>query len=314
MNCLVTGGAGFIGSHIVQELLKSGHTVRVLDNLLSGSKDNLREAKVWNDIEFVEGDIRSPFICLDAVKGIDVVLHQAALNRAMRSIEDPLSFNEVNIGGTLNLLKAVQRSGVAKFIFASSSSVYGDNVPLPTPERVKLSPASPYGVTKMVGEEYCHIFSEIYGFQTLCLRYFSVYGPRQPINSEYSAVISKILRAITEDKKFFIYGDGDQSRAFTFVEDIAKVNALAVRHEQHTKHKIVNVASPTSCTINDLVSLIDDLMHTSIHAIHMDPRPGEFRNSSADVHELAGLTNGMQLTTLKEGLERMIAWWMKDRV
>jgi len=215
---LVTGGAGFIGSNIVEELLNRGCTVRVLDNFSTGKRENLKQFN--KDIELIEGDIRSYHIVQQAVKGIDVILHQAALPSVPRSIKDPITSNEVNVVGTLNILEAAKENGVKRVVYASSSSVYGDNPELPKHEGMMPNPLSPYAVSKLAGEKYCNIYSRLYGIETVTLRYFNVFGPKQDPNSQYSAVIPLFIKAIMNDKQPIIFGDGTQSRDFTHVANV----------------------------------------------------------------------------------------------
>ena len=218
LNFLVTGGAGFIGSNIVEELLKRGYKVRVLDNFSTGKRENLKQFN--KDIELIEGDIRSYHIVQQAVKGIDVILHQAALPSVPRSIKDPITSNEVNVVGTLNILEAAKDAGVKRVVYASSSSVYGDNPELPKHEKMMPNPLSPYAVSKLAGEKYCNVYSRLYGIETVGLRYFNVFGPKQDPNSQYSAVIPLFIKAIMNDKQPIIFGDGTQSRDFTHVANV----------------------------------------------------------------------------------------------
>jgi len=229
MKFLVTGGAGFIGSNIVEELLKRGDEVSVIDNFSTGKRENLFPFE--KDITLIEGDIRSYHIVQEAVKNVDVILHQAALPSVPRSIKDPITTSEVNIGGTLNLLEAAIKADVKRFVYASSSSVYGDSPTLPKVETMMTNPMSPYAVTKLSGEKYCDVFSRIYGIETVCLRYFNVFGPRQDPGSQYSAVIPKFIRLMLNDRNPVIYGDGTQSRDFTYIANVVKANILAATKE-----------------------------------------------------------------------------------
>ena len=229
MKFLVTGGAGFIGSNIVEELLKKGHFVRVLDNFATGKRENLKEFE--KDIELFEGDMRSYHIVRQAVKGIEIILHQAALPSVPRSINDPITTNEVNLMGTLNILDATKDAGVKRIAYASSSSVYSDNSELPKKEDMLPNPLSPYALSKLVGEKYCQVFSRLYRIETVILRYFNVFGPRQDPNSQYSAVIPKFIKAMKAGKQPVIYGDGTQSRDFTYVTNVVEGNILAATAE-----------------------------------------------------------------------------------
>ena len=225
MKFLVTGGAGFIGSNIVGALLERGHSVRILDNFSTGRRENIIEFK--NDVELVEGDIRSYHIVKQAVKGIEVILHEAALPSVPRSINDPITSNEVNVGGTLNILDAAKDAGVGRVVFASSSSIYGDNPELPKHEGMTPKPLSPYAVSKLTGEYYLRVFNKLYGLETIALRYFNVFGPKQDPTSQYSAVIPKFIKSIKKDKRPLIFGDGTQSRDFTYVANVVEANILA---------------------------------------------------------------------------------------
>ena len=245
MKFLVTGGAGFIGSNIVEELLKRGYSVRILDNFSTGRRENIKE--FLNDIELIEGDIRSYHTVQKAVKGIDVILHQAALPSVPRSINDPITTNEVNVGGTLNILDAAKDAGVKRIVFASSSSVYGDNPVLPKHEGMLPNPLSPYAVSKLTGEHYMRVFNKLYGLETISLRYFNVFGPKQDPNSQYSAVIPKFIKAIKEDRKPIIYGDGMQSRDFTYVANVVEANILAATADCETPLIMNCVYPPFFC-------------------------------------------------------------------
>ena len=253
MNFLVTGGAGFIGSNIVGELLKRGHRVKVLDNFSSGKRENLKDFA--DDIELIEGDIRSYHIVQQAVKDVEVVLHQAALPSVPRSIKDPITSNDVNVNGTLNILDASVSSGVRRVVYASSSSVYGDNPELPKNEGMLPNPLSPYAVSKLAGEKYCSVFSRIYGLETIALRYFNVFGPNQDPSSQYSAVIPKFIKAISNDESPLIYGDGEQSRDFTYVSNVVEANILSSVAKCESGIAM-NCAFSGFITLNELVKKI----------------------------------------------------------
>ncbi len=280
MKFLVTGGAGFIGSNIVEELLKRGHTVRVLDNFATGKRENLKEFN--SDIELLEGDIRSYHIVRQAVKDIEVILHQAALPSVPRSINDPITTNEVNVMGTLNILDAAKDAGVRRIVYASSSSVYGDNPELPKREDMLPNPLSPYAVSKLAGEKYCQVFAKLYGIETVILRYFNVFGPRQDPNSQYSAVIPKFIKAIKEDKQPVIYGDGTQSRDFTYVSNVVEGNILAATKEIESG-LVMNCATHGQMTLNELVNQLNKILGKEIKPVYDKPRPGEIKHSFADI-------------------------------
>jgi len=300
---LVTGGAGFIGSNIVAELLKQDHKVRVLDNFSTGKRENLKEFE--NDIEFLEGDIRSYHIVRQAVEGIEVILHQAALPSVPRSINDPITTNEVNVMGTLNILDAAKAANVKRIVYASSSSVYGDNPVLPKKEDMLPNPLSPYAVAKLAGEKYCKVFSKLYGLETVILRYFNVFGPRQDPNSQYSAVIPKFINAMMNDKQPVIYGDGTQSRDFTFVKNVVDVNLLAATKEVESG-LVMNCASHGQITLNDLVKEINKLLDKKIKPIFADKRLGEIKHSYADITMLNQNLNYKPVINFKQGIKMTI--------
>lgn len=280
LNFLVTGGAGFIGSNIVEELLKRGYTVRVLDNFSTGKRENLKQFN--KDIELIEGDIRSYHIVQQAVKGIDVILHQAALPSVPRSIKDPITSNEVNVVGTLNILEAAKDAGVKRVVYASSSSVYGDNPELPKHEKMMPNPLSPYAVSKLAGEKYCNVYSRLYGIETVALRYFNVFGPKQDPNSQYSAVIPLFIKAIMNDKQPTIFGDGTQSRDFTYVANVVEGNILAATKEIESG-LVMNCACHGQITLNELVDELNKLFEKDIKPIYTQPRPGDIKHSFADI-------------------------------
>ena len=228
---LVTGGAGFIGSNLTEALLQWGHRVRVLDNFSSGRKENLIFDKEYPSLEIIDGDIRDLHICQEAMKEIDYVFHQAALPSVQRSIEDPLASNSVNVEGTLNILVAARDAGVKRLIYASSSSVYGDTPTLPKKEEMPPNPLSPYALQKYIGEEYCRLFFQLYGLQTVSLRYFNIFGPKQDPASIYSAVIPRFIDALLQGRPPVVFGDGEQSRDFTYIDNVVQANLLAMTAE-----------------------------------------------------------------------------------
>jgi nucleoside-diphosphate-sugar epimerase len=303
MRILVTGGAGFIGSHIVAALVDNNERVRVLDNFSTGRKENLQT--LMNRIELVEGDVRSHESVHQAVKGIDVVLHQAALPSVPRSIHDPLTTNEVNITGTLNVLQAAKEVGVQRVVFASSSSVYGDNPTLPKQEDMMPRPLSPYAVSKLAAELYCRVFSSIFGLKTVVLRYFNVFGPRQNPNSQYAAVIPKFTKCMMADQAPIIYGDGEQSRDFTFVANVVKANILAMSADCEYGMPI-NCACHRRVTLNELVSSLNQVLSKNIIPRYTDPRPGEVRHSYADISRAEAWIGYKPVVSLEEGLAHTV--------
>jgi len=281
MKFLVTGGAGFIGSNIVLELLKQGHSVRVLDNFATGRRRNLEPVRA--DIELIEGDIRSYHTVAHAVKGVEAILHQAALPSVPRSINDPITTNDVNVGGTLNLLDAARSAGTRRIVMASSSSVYGDTPELPKHEGMTPNPLSPYAVSKLTGEHYMRVFHSLYGLETIALRYFNVFGPNQDPTSQYSAVIPKFIKALMEDRQPVIYGDGTQSRDFTFVSNVVNANILAATKQLDEYGIAMNIACHERVSLNELVAELNTILGKNITPIYQDPRPGDVKHSFAAI-------------------------------
>lgn len=279
-NYLVTGGAGFIGSHIVEELANLGEAVRILDNFSTGRRENIQP--FLDKIELVEGDIRSYHIVRQAVEDIDFILHQAALPSVPRSIKDPITTNEVNVVGTLHILDAAKEAGVKRVVYASSSSIYGNSEVLPKREDMQPNPLSPYANSKLAGENYCRIFTNIYGLETVCLRYFNVFGPRQDPNSQYSAVIPRFIKLIKEEKRPTIYGDGEASRDFTYVSNVVRANLLAC-NAHNAVGEVFNIACGERITINHLVQRIGDILGKKIEPIYENSRPGDVKHSYASI-------------------------------
>lgn len=304
---LVTGGAGFIGSHIAEELVKRGHKVRIVDNFLTGKRENI--ASFLDKIELIEGDIRDFSLCKRASDGVDFVLHQAALPSVPRSIEDPLMTNEINVKGTLNLLLASRDAGIKKFVFASSSSVYGDDPSLPKKEGEEGAPLSPYAISKLVGEMYCQVFSQIYSLSLVCLRYFNIFGPRQDPYSQYSAVIPNFINKMVKEESPTIFGDGEQSRDFTYVANVVEANKLAVEAED-VSGEILNIACGERTTVNSLVIEINQILKKDIKAIYDKPCPGDVMHSYADISEAENVLKYKPLVSFSEGLKRTIHKYM----
>jgi nucleoside-diphosphate-sugar epimerase len=279
---LVTGGAGFIGSNIVEELLSRGEHIRVLDNFSTGRRQNISEFIDNDKFELLEGDLRSCHIVQEAVRGIDYVLHQGALPSVHGSVEDPITTNDVNVNGTLNILDASLNAGVKRVVYASSCSVYGNGLELPKREDMKPTPESPYALSKYTGEGYCQIFTKLYGLETVCLRYFNVFGPRQDSSSQYSAAIPKFIQLIKEGKRPVIYGDGEQSRDFIYVSNVVRANLLACMADE-AAGKVYNIACGRRTTINRLVQRLADIFGEKIEPIYRDPRPGDVKHSYASI-------------------------------
>ena len=313
---LVTGGAGFIGSNIVEELLRRNQKVRILDNFSTGKRENISHVKDilggenkknLEKLEVVEGDIRSYHIVREAIEGVDFILHQAALPSVPRSVKDPLTSNEVNVVGTLNILNAAKETKVKRIVYASSSSVYGDLEVLPKTEDMLPRPLSPYAVSKLAGEKYCQVFTSLYGLETIGLRYFNVFGPRQDPNSQYSAVIPKFIKIIKEGKSPTVFGDGEQSRDFTYVSNVVEANLLACKkNTEDLSGEIFNAAFGKRITINELVNSINDILKTNIQPNYNEPRPGDVKHSLSNIGKIRQLLDYEPKVDFYEGLKRVI--------
>lgn len=309
MKFLVTGGAGFIGSNIVEGLLKKGFQVRVIDNFSTGKKENLKE--FINDIEIVDADIRYYRNVYKAMDGMDIVLHQAALPSVPRSISDPMASNESNITGTLNVLEAAKEMKVKKVVVASSSSVYGDNPVLPKREDMIINPLSPYAVTKLATEQYAMAYHRVYGLPTIALRYFNVFGPKQDPTSQYSAVIPKFIVAMLKDKQPTIYGDGLTSRDFTYVDNVVEANIMCGLNDT-VEGEYFNCATHGQVTLNQLVDEINKILGKNIKPIYQDFRPGDIKHSFADISKIEKLIGFKPIVMFNEGLKKTIEWYKKN--
>ncbi|MBN1540806.1 SDR family oxidoreductase [candidate division KSB1 bacterium] len=304
---LVTGGAGFIGSNIVAELLRRGERVRVLDNFSTGKRDNI--LAVRERIEIVEGDIRSYHVVRDAVEGVDFVLHQAALPSVPRSVRDPITSNEVNVTGTLNLLNAARETGVKRLVYASSSSIYGDLETLPKTEDMLPKPLSPYAVSKMAGEKYCMVFHSLYGLETVALRYFNVFGPHQDPTSQYSAVIPKFVVAMLRGESPVIYGDGEQSRDFTFVANVVQANLLACEQGlEDVSGQVFNVATGRRITLNLLVRTLNEILGSDVSPVYAELRAGDVKHSLANIGKAQQFLGYTPQADLQTGLQAVVEW------
>ncbi len=303
---LVTGGAGFIGSNIVDALLERGDDVRVLDDLSTGHEANM--AGFRDRIEFIHGDVRDAETVDRAVDGVEVVVHQAALASVPRSIANPSANNQVNVQGTLNLLEAAVRHGVRRFVYASSSSVYGDSETLPKVETMKPNPRSPYAVAKLAGEYYCGVFSHLHGLPTVALRYFNVFGPRQDPNSEYSAVIPIFVRHLARGQAPTIFGDGEQSRDFTFIDNVVRANLLACDANLEGA-RVYNVACGDRITLNELYGRLRDLLAPGVEPKYGPPRPGDVRHSMAAIERIHDELGYEPVVDFDTGIERTVRWY-----
>jgi UDP-glucose 4-epimerase len=299
---LVTGGAGFIGSNVVRALLARGDDVRVLDNFSTGNRANL--AGLGHDVELVEGELRSYERVHNAVRGVELVFHLGALGSVPRSVQDPLTSSAVNVEGTLNVLLAARDEGVRRVVFASSSSIYGNQAELPLREAMAPDPISPYGVAKLAAERYCVSFTRVYhSFETVVLRYFNVFGPRQDPRSQYAAVVPLFITAVAAGRPVTIFDDGEQSRDFTYIDNIVAANLLAADAEG-ASGLIFNVSAGTPTTVNTLADTIGRLLGKEVEREYLPPRPGDLRNSWADVSAARELLGYEATVSLEEGLRR----------
>lgn len=303
---VVTGGAGFIGSNIVDRLVTGGNEVVVIDNLLTSSMDNLKD--IMSRIKFVNGDIQDLDLLVREFEGVDYVLHQAALASVPRSIENPIASNQNNIDGTLNVLVAARDAGVKRVVYAASSSAYGNTPTLPKHEGMASDPLSPYAITKLVGEQYCKVFYNIYGLETVALRYFNVFGPRQDPNSQYAAVIPKFITGMLNDERPVIYGDGEQSRDFTYVQNNVDVNLLACT-APNAAGKMFNVACGERITLNQLVELLNDILGKDIEPVYEEERAGDVKHSLADISLARDIMRYEPEYGFKEGLLKTVEWF-----
>ncbi|RKL68221.1 LPS biosynthesis protein WbpP [Salipaludibacillus neizhouensis] len=309
---LITGGAGFIGSNLADFLLQHGFEVKVLDDYSNGRHENIKDLKSKYEFEFIEGDIRDLETCKAAVKGVDYVLHQAAWGSVPRSIRMPLVYDEVNIHGTLNMLEAAKDAGVKKFVYASSSSVYGDEPTLPKVEGREGKPLSPYAITKKVNELYAKNYFELYGLETVGLRYFNVFGRRQDPHSTYAAVIPIFIRDLLKDQAPNINGDGSQTRDFTYIDNVIEANLLACLAGTEASGEAFNIAYGKKITLNELYEIICKLLDKEIKPNYREPREGDIPHSLADISKTKKLLGYDPKIDVFEGLERTMAWYVEN--
>ena len=307
-NYLVTGGAGFIGFHLTEELVKRGHRVRVVDSLITGKRSNLDGL---GKVEFMEGDLAEPGVAERAVQGIDYVLHQAAIPSVPRSVKDPVTSNRANVTSTLNVLVAARDAGVRRLVYAGSSSAYGNTPTLPKHEAMPTNPLSPYALQKLVGEQYCQMFTELYGFETVTTRYFNVFGPRQDPGSPYSGVISLFSTALLEGRQPVIYGDGEQTRDFTYVANVVD-GVLRCCEAPRAAGQMMNVATGGRISLNDLLRVMNQLLGTNLQPIYREPRQGDVKDSQADISKARDILGYQPTVTLEEGLRRTLDWCRRE--
>jgi UDP-N-acetylglucosamine/UDP-N-acetyl-alpha-D-glucosaminouronate 4-epimerase len=300
---VVTGGAGFIGSHLVRRLVRQGAVVRVIDNLSTGDTARLNDLR--GSIEFVEGDLSDERLCGDVIKGIDFVFHQAAIPSVQRSVRDPITTNRANVTATLNLLESCRRGEVRRLVYAASSSAYGDTEVLPKIETMSPNPLSPYALQKLVGERYCRLYYELYGLETVSLRYFNVFGPGQDPNSDYSAVIPKFINLLLKGQPIVVYGDGEQSRDFTYVENVVEANLNAMRADD-APGKVFNIGCGERVGLNTLIKLLENIIGINATVNYADVRPGDVRHSLADITLARKILGYSPEIMVQEGLRRTV--------
>ncbi len=303
---LVTGGAGFIGSNICRRLVADGCSVRVVDNLLTGKLSNLEG--VIDKIDFVEADMGDEDVARAVVKDVDVILHEGALPSVPRSVDEPELTHKHCVDATFTLLMAARDAGVKRFVYAASSSAYGDTPTLPKVETMPTSPLSPYAVGKLVGEYYCSVFSKVFGLETISLRYFNVFGPYQDPTSQYAAAIPAFVTAILKDEPPTIYGDGEQSRDFTYIDNVVQANLCAARAEK-TNGEVVNVACAEKVTVNEIIELINEVVGKNVKPTYAPARAGDVKHSLADITAARELIGFEPVVLFRDGLQRAITWY-----
>jgi UDP-glucose 4-epimerase len=307
---LVTGGAGFIGSHLCEELVRRGERVRVVDSLITGKRQNLAHLP---QVEFVEGDLADIDVARRAVRDIEYVLHQAAIPSVPRSVEDPVTSNRANIDASLNVLVAARDAGVRRLVYAGSSSAYGNSETLPKVETMPTAPLSPYALQKLVVEQYCQLFTSLYGFETVTIRYFNVFGPRQDPSSPYSGVISLFISALCDERRPTIYGNGEQTRDFTYVANVVD-GVLRACHAPNVNGEVINVATAGRISLNQLFETVKRQVGSHVQPMYSDPRAGDVRDSQADIGKAQRLLGYSPIVSFEEGLGRTVAWYRESMV
>ena len=307
---LVTGGAGFIGSHLCEELVKRGERVRVVDSLITGKRQNLAHLP---QVEFLQGDLADIEVARRAVEGVEYVLHQAAIPSVPRSVEDPVTSNRANIDASLNLLVAARDAGVRRVVYAGSSSAYGNSLTLPKVETMPTAPLSPYALQKLVAEQYCQMFTSLYGLETVTIRYFNVFGPRQDPSSPYSGVISLFISALCEGRRPTIYGDGEQTRDFTYVANVVD-GVLRACTATGASGEVINVATSGRISLNQLFATVKHEVGSTLEPIYSSPRAGDVRDSQADIGKAQRLLGYTPLVSFEEGLGRTVAWYRETSI
>ncbi|HJZ12249.1 MAG TPA: SDR family oxidoreductase [Acidobacteriota bacterium] len=307
---LVTGGGGFIGSHLVEALVAEGHFVRVVDNFDTGTRQNLKD--IAREVEIIEASVQDPLAIQKAVEGIDFVLHQAARGSVPRSLSDPGGTHESNLTGTLQVLRAAHKAGVKRVVFASSSSVYGETPTLPKEESMFPSPLSPYAVTKLAAEYYCSVYARAFGLETVVLRYFNIYGPRQNPNLQYAAVIPLFIRQMLEKEPCTIFGDGEQTRDFTYVGDCVRANLLACK-APNAAGEVINIACGAQTSVNSLFELLAATTSCDRPPQYAPPRAGDVKHSYAAIAKAKTLLGYNPVMKLPAGLEKTVEWFQRNR-
>ena len=307
---LVTGGAGFIGSHLAEELLRRGERVRIVDSFITGKRENLAHL---SKAEFIEGDLAELPVAKTAVAGMDYVLHQAAIPSVPRSVEDPITSNRANIDSTLNVLVAARDAKVRRIVYAGSSSAYGNTPTLPKVETMATAPLSPYALQKLVAEQYCQMFTTLYGLETVTLRYFNVFGPRQDPSSPYSGVISLFISALCDARQPTIYGDGEHTRDFTYVANVVD-GVLRACTAENASGEVINIATGGRISLNMLFKTIRELVRANIEPIYADPRPGDVKDSQADISKARRILGYQPTVSFEDGLAKTVAWYRASQM